>query len=304
MSFFQKKKLLLFLIIFLPVLLLFGFFIPWQPKTKPPLTNPVVNPPFTLIVLPDTQIYSQNQPEIFQKQTQWIVDQKEKLNIVFVSHVGDIVQSRNLDFEWQNANRAISILDDKVPYGLLPGNHDGLEKFNEYFPYTRYQNEKWYGGHFSSTNNNNYQFFSSGRFNFIILHLENNPSEKVLEWADKILKDNYRFQAIVVSHYILDFDGQRSLIGERIYSTLKDNPNLFLMLCGHAHVEARRTDNVDGRPIYELLADYQVRPNGGDGWLRILKFIPDQNQIQVQTYSPFLDKYETDENSEFNLSFR
>ena len=53
---------------------------------------------FTIIVLPDTQHYVQKDkyPETlkcFESQIQWIIENREKLNIVFVSHVGDITES-------------------------------------------------------------------------------------------------------------------------------------------------------------------------------------------------------------------
>jgi hypothetical protein len=47
--------------------------------------------PFAIIVLPDTQFYSQSYPTIFSNQTQWIADNVEDMNILFVLHEGDIV---------------------------------------------------------------------------------------------------------------------------------------------------------------------------------------------------------------------
>jgi hypothetical protein len=37
--------------------------------------------------------------------------------------------------------------------------------------------------------------------------------------------------------------------------------------------------------------------------LRILRFVPAENKVYVQTYSPWLNQYETDANSEFTLDF-
>jgi hypothetical protein len=71
------------------------------------------------------------------------------------------------------------------------------------------------------------------------------------------------------------------------------------MLCGHIHSEARRTDGT----LHTLLANYQDYPNGGNGFLRILHFSPEENEIQVKTYSPWLNQYETDSNSQFVLSY-
>ena len=50
---------------------------------------------FAIIVVPDTQNYvsymNDGMPETFTAQTQWIVKNREALNIVFVTHLGDLV---------------------------------------------------------------------------------------------------------------------------------------------------------------------------------------------------------------------
>ena len=80
------------------------------------------------------------------------------------------------------------------------------------------------------------------------------------------------------------------------------NPNLFLMLGGHLF-NSRREDTLNGNTVYSLTANYQVRENGGNWWLRILQFSPSNNEIRVKTYSPTLDSFETDYNSQFTLQF-
>jgi hypothetical protein len=91
--------------------------------------------------------------------------------------------------------------------------------------------------------------------------------------------------------------------GQQIYNALKARPNLFLMLSGHVSTEGQRTDVFAGNTIYTLLSDYQGRPNGGNGWLRIVEFVPAQDEIRVKTYSPTLDRFEDDADSEFTLSY-
>ena len=41
--------------------------------------------------------------------------------------------------------------------------------------------------------------------------------------------------------------------------------------------------------IHILMADYQDFPNGGNGYLRILRFSPADDKIYATTYSPYLD---------------
>ncbi len=98
----------------------------------------------------------------------------------------------------------------------------------------------------------------------------------------------------MVTHYILRTDASFSPWGQQVYDALKDNPNLFLMLSGHKYGEAMRTEEFNGNTVHILFANYQELPNGGNGWLRIMKFSPENNEITVITYSPLLNQYGTD----------
>jgi hypothetical protein len=53
---------------------------------------------FTLVVLPDTQYYTdaESRHEVFIRQTQWIAEHVETHNIRYVLHVGDVVQNNNV----------------------------------------------------------------------------------------------------------------------------------------------------------------------------------------------------------------
>ena len=77
------------------------------------------------------------------------------------------------------------------------------------------------------------------------------------------------------------------------------------MLCGHVNPngEAMRSDTYLGHTTHTMLSDYQDRTNGGNGWMRIMTFNPAADQISVKTYSPTLGQFETDANSQFNLSY-
>jgi len=284
---------------------------------------------FSIIVLPDTQYYSESYPGIFDAQTQWIVNKKDELNIVHVVHVGDIVDDSEPGntshiAQWNNADTAMSLLEDPVttslaygiPYGISPGNHDqwpaenpdGTELYNLYFGESRFLGRGYYGGHYGIDNDNHYSLFSASGMDFIVVYLEfdriANPG--VLAWADDLLTTYGNRRAIVVSHYLIEVGEGASFgpQGAAIYNALKDNPNLFLMLSGHKHGEGKRVDvESPNHTIHTLLADYQERSNGGDGWLRILEFSPLDDLIRVKTYSPTLNLYETDSDSQFELSY-
>ena len=270
---------------------------------------------FSIIVLPDTQKYSKTYPEIFISQTEWIAENADELNIVFVSHEGDIVDNWNKEEEWKNADESLSVLDGVVPYGVLPGNHDlvlgnGPDFFNQYFSPARFSQNPWFGGSFpEGKNNNNFQLFSGAGRDFVILHLGFCPSDEAIVWAKSVLKSNFERNAIITTHGYLNGNAERGIYGcgerdgnmQYIWDELVyPSPNVFLVLSGHIHSEAKRTDsNIWGKPVYQLLADYQGEGKGGNGFLRILTFVPDEEKIFVKTYSPYLDEFKQGKESEF-----
>ena len=69
-------------------------------------------------------------------------------------------------------------------------------------------------------------------------------------------------------------------------------------------VATQTSTNDAGRPVHEMLVDYQGLPNGGDGWLRTLRFVPAENKIYVTAYSPLLDEYMKNPPHTFTLDYQ
>jgi hypothetical protein len=255
---------------------------------------------FTLILLPDTQYESST---VYNSQTQWIVDNKNSQSIVFVTHVGDIVDVANSTGQWNKADAAMDKLDaGNVPYSVGPGNHDlpiysSPSYYNNYFGISRFSGKPWYGGYYGSDNYNNYSLFNASGLDFILINLQYDPTIDVLDWADGLLKAYPNRRGILECHDILQKDN--SWMNPNTYIALKDNPNLFLMVCGHdwsiSDGAAYREElGADGHTIHIMLADYQgFDLLGNGGYLRILGFSPKNNKIYVTTYSPYKNRYIT-----------
>jgi hypothetical protein len=177
--------------------------------------------------------------------------------------------------------------------------------YNQYFGSSRFSGRSYYGGHYGSNNNNNYSFFTASGLDFIVLNFEYNPNPPValLNWGRSLLQANPNRRAIVGTHALLDLNGNFGPQGLFIYNTLKVCPNLFLLLGAHVPGESRRVNAFYGDTVYSWMADYQSRANGGDGWMRIMRFSPSTNTISVKTYSPTLNQYETDANSQFSVYY-
>jgi len=282
--------------------------------------------PYTIAVIPDTQHYVRENwfPHHFDATTQWIVDNRDERNIVYVAHVGDIVQGdedieQRIE-EWEFANISLSILDTlpDLPYGLTVGNHDEwplmdpccTELFNAYFPYTRYEGVvDWYGGHFGDNNDTHYIIFSGEGQDYLAIHTEFRnpaPEDDVLDWMEQLMIDNPDRKGIVVLHESImpggaghqaKWDDQ----GEAVYERLKQYPNFFMILAGHRHGEGRRVDTFDGNTVYTLMHNFQIRPESGMGYFRLLEFAEGDDEIIVTTYTPVIDEFETDPDSSFSV---
>lgn len=264
-------------------------------------------PSFTLAVLPDSQYYTVNAggATIFNSQTQWVVNNQSVVGIPYVAHVGDVTENGDNDTderEWLIADAAFQILENAalpVPFGISGGNHDytgGSTLYQKWFGVDRFTGTPYYGGAYPDatppTNRNYYTTFSAGGMDFVVLNLDSTvtPSTDLLNWAGGILAANPGKRAIVVSHNLLSNAANPasfSTSGSTIYNALKVYPNLFLMLCGHVPGEGFRQDTYNGSTVYTILSDYQSNTNGGDGWMRLLRFVPSESMIYVSRYSPY-----------------
>ncbi|OVE79558.1 hypothetical protein BVY01_02235 [bacterium I07] len=282
---------------------------------------------FSIILIPDSQKYTESNPDGFYAQTEWIKSAVKKENIQFVIHLGDITEN-NTDTEWDIANKAMSTLDDAVPFSVLPGNHDGAlairntAKYNEIFGHARFRGYPWYGGHRGGSNDCNYSFFNYGKLQFMVLNLVFGPTDEELQWADEIVRKYKDKRVIVATHGYLYFDdtrlGEGDLFsphkkskalndGEQMWEKfVRHHDNIFLVVSGHVKGDGTgflTSFGKRGNPVHQLLANYQKSPNSGDGWLRILKFKPEANKIQVIAYSPVLNQYNENPDHSFEFEY-
>ncbi len=298
-------------------------------------TSPATEETFTIVAIPDTQYYcQQGPPEYFYKQTEWIKQNKQNLNIKMVAHLGDIVNIPHSKPQWNVAHNAFKIIDDHVPYILNLGNHDigtidqGADNrttlLNDYFPSTRFTKNPVYencfgpdkSAHFHKPNrsDNYYLNFSAAGLDFMVISLEFKPRDETLKWANEVLTQNPDKRCIIVTHAFLtplgdysnmdryDIEGNNS---DEVWDKfVKKHKNIFMLLCGHELGQSIKIGKGDNdNTVFGLLADYQGYKNSGDGYLRIMKFIPLQNKIQIKTYSPVHDKYIETHDQNFTLEY-
>lgn len=299
-------------------------------NSRSPFVGEGENDSFSIVLLPDTQIYSRSYPAIFTNQTEWIRDHRYEFNIRYVLHEGDITNNNNID-QWENANTSMRVLDGFVPYTLLPGNHDlgpngnaaNRDTYlNDYFPSPQFENWSTFGGAFEKGKlENTYHLFSDAGLDWMIVSLEMAPRDTVLDWANGVISAYPDRLVMVVTHnymagnqrnnwlggnygIINDPDGANN--GEDIWQKcIKLHRNVISVFSGHILVEygyLASTGN-NGNIVHQMMANFQMNANGGDGFLRLLTFNTTSGTIKVKTYSPYKEEYKTEINHDFELSF-
>lgn len=158
-----------------------------------------------------------------------------------------------------------------------------------------------------------YEFTSPQGRKFILLTLEFAPRDTVLNWAKSVVaQEKYKnHTAIILTHSYLDAENKQIekenyKIAEGNYGAavwrklVQPSSNIQLVFSGHigapdnakAHVGFRTDKNAAGKKVNQMVFNAQAmgggwNGNGGDGWLRILEFLPDGKTVKVKTFSPF-----------------
>ncbi len=299
---------------------------------------------FTVVVLPDTQHYSEKYPKTYLAQTEWIAANQKERNIAAVLHLGDIT-NKNTAAEWKNADAAMKVLDEaKIPYFFCPGNHDysagGACKdrttgLNETFPVSRYKDRPTFGGTYDKEPErmeNSFHLFSANGREFLVLALEFGPRADVVRWANEVAKKHAKREAILITHAFIYFDDTRYnwkklegkqnwnphtyavakatkddvSDGEELWDNLvSKHENFILTFNGHVLGDGLgrvTTATPGGRDVPQVLVNFQMRPNGGDGWLRLLEFKADGKTVEVCDYSPSRKQRNEGDQNKFTLT--
>ncbi len=258
---------------------------------------------FTIAWMSDTQEYSSTASPLWGEMNQWLVDSREKLDIRYVFHTGDIVSASKSNKQWQYAREAMAILSGaEMPFIAVTGNHDTgyRESYTRYMDHVGNLQPLHIAQEYGETGSR-YELFSADGRDYIFLGIAYStcgPSEEECRWAREVLARHADRTAIILTHSYIKRRGGYTTQGRVIYKNIVEpSENVLLVLCGHCRELSRRVDEIDmdgdgekERKVYSLLTNFQAARNGGDGYMRLMKFRRDE--ICVYTYSPVLDTYE------------
>ncbi|WP_219633572.1 metallophosphoesterase [Nocardioides marinisabuli] len=268
---------------------------------------------FTIGWESDTQYYNETQD--WNKHqlaiNEFLVDQREELDLQYVIHTGDIVNVASEPRQWQNADPAYRLFDEAgLPYGVLAGNHDVGQHDNDYSAFSRWFGEArfagnpWYGGSHQD-NRGHYDLISAGGIDFLMLYMGWAPGDAQLEWMNQVIADHPERKVWINVHEFMLTTGGLGPMPQRIMDeVVAPNPNVFAVSSGHYHDAYTRTDDFDDdgdgeadRTVYSMLFDYQGLAEGGLGYLRLMHFDNQGGRVLVRTYSPSLRDHDSDDPS-------
>lgn len=194
-----------------------------------------------------------------------------------------------------------------------------LCRFPDYFPSER--NSSWrkslveVGNNYQgipTLENAAYEIETDTWGKLLIVSLEFAPRDEAIEWVKTITeKPKYKdHKVILLTHSYLAWNGKRhekegykiypANYGEAIWQKLVyPSSNICMVICGHEceiapfkdNVSFRVDKNAAGKEIPQMMFNAQTADgfwhgNGGDGWLRIMEFMPDGQTIKIKTFSP------------------
>jgi Calcineurin-like phosphoesterase len=203
-------------------------------------------------------------------------------------------------------------------YSLGGTASDRTTLFGDYFSTAVMRGQPTFGGFYDREPDrveNSFHLFSAAGRKFLVLCLEFGPRKDVIRWANGVVARHRDREAILVTHaFIYDDDtrydwkkfgekqkwnpheygvaksgGDDVTDGEELWQQLVSrHDNFVFTINGHVlHDGLGRVSSTTptGREVHPILVKFQMRPRGGDGWLRLLEFRTD-GSMHTFDYSP------------------
>jgi hypothetical protein len=304
---------------------------------------------FTFVFMTDSHLDMKCSRDDLQLAATWIADNAQRLNLRYVAHQGDVGDKRgsgSIAEMLKLARQALNpIVKARIPCSIAIGNHDydfqydgrACTAFNHHdaFGAAFYADRPWFKGTYESettepglhpggTANHYFTQEIAGR-KFLFLVLEFFPRDKVMTWADDLVRNRIPdHDVIVTTHAYLDNTGELIDDVRAVYSGFAGNTggeysntgkdlwnkyfknwrNLRMVTSGHIHTAPRQRYvqkiGVHGNTVHTHFWNHQnwIYRDGAFHYiksgehqtlmLKIFKVSPANNRVMVENYLPLL----------------
>lgn len=233
------------------------------------------------------------------------------------------------------------LFSNSIPVFLAQGNHDlddqgvtaGLERwvtnYNSWFGTNYLFPKSWwngdiYGSGASNHVENAYFLLTNGPSVYGFMNLEFGPRTNVLDWASNIVESLPLVKWFITTHSYMYRDDSRvggtDLFSPHVYACctngadgegvwqyfVREHPNIFTVMSGHDLADGQGRLASRGKfnnVVSQYLFNYQLGTddNGVSASFELLTFRPTKGIVEVRTYSPVTDTYNTEATYEFGF---
>lgn len=219
-------------------------------------------------------------------------------------------------------------------YSAGGGCKDRTTNLNDYLPISECTAQPGFGGVYDKEPQrmeNSYHTFKAQGRDFLVIALEFGPRRDVVRWANEVASRHNKHEIILITHALIYSDdtrydwkkyGEKQKWNPHAYSIAKatkddvtdgeelwnllisKHENFILTLNGHVLFDGLgqfRSSTPGGREIPQVLVNFQMRPKGGDGWLRLLEFKSDRT-VEAYDFSP--TRQQRNEGKENRFAFK
>ena len=218
-------------------------------------------------------------------------------------------------------------------YGLRGNGSDRSSMMSEFFPVKDLAAAKHWNGNYDKEpdrSENSWHFLEAGGRKFLVLCLEFGPRNDVVRWANEVVAAHPDREVILLTHVLIFHDetrydwkklgtkqdwnphayvmakqgGDDVNDGEELWAKLiSRHENFLLTLNGHVLGDGLGrvvTSTAKGHVVPQLLVNFQMKPNGGDGWLRLIEMRKD-GTMQTYDYSPTRKQLNASKQNQFTI---
>ena len=251
---------------------------------------------------------------------EWIAQNKDKKNIQFVMGLGDVTDE-NIPEEWQIVKDLHNKLEAvKLPYSIIQGNHDTVNRLDEYFKnkanFTEAQKNGTIG-YFDKEGKslaNYYMTFTAKdkqgnetNNKYLVLALECKVPDEVIPWANQVIEEHPLHQVIITTHeYVESTDSyflhryptkDEGVANDPYQIWMKlasQHENVIMVLSGHLSIPTIFLKNpvvgVNGNTVYEFLIDpqqFDKTYNYETGMVAMFYFSADGKTVKTEYVSTY-----------------